>query len=295
MEKEREEREARLAKIRPALRNMLKGNPSVFHYTTFATADKLFAQHPIWQQAKIESERRMIFEEYVSELKQREVQESRAAHARSVGKVVALFKEMNIDVLTRWRQAHAAVLDSEAYTKDPELQHLPTLDILLAFEDYARVQEREFDTRMRRETIEKTRHERKVREGFKQLLRELADAGDIKARTKWKEVYPKFESDERYLNLLGKPGSNPLELFWDVVDGLDQLFDVKLAMVEDAFKKASKAEEDGSVFAVKHDTSMEEFLRLISAAQKSHEDLQNLSIEELHEVYSFVSLPGNCH
>ena len=71
--KEQEEREARLAKIRPAIRNMLKGNPNVFQYSTFPTADKLFAQHPIWQQARIESERKLIFEEYVSELKQREV------------------------------------------------------------------------------------------------------------------------------------------------------------------------------------------------------------------------------
>jgi pre-mRNA-processing factor 40 len=71
--KEQEEREARLSKIRPAIRNMLKGNPNVFHYSTFATADKLFAQHPIWQQARMESERKLIFEEYVSELRQREV------------------------------------------------------------------------------------------------------------------------------------------------------------------------------------------------------------------------------
>ena len=71
--KEQEEREARLAKLRPALRNMLKGNPNVFHYTTFATADRLFAQHPIWQQAKVEAERRLVFEEYVAELKQREM------------------------------------------------------------------------------------------------------------------------------------------------------------------------------------------------------------------------------
>jgi len=52
---------------------MLRGNPNVFHYTTFTTADKLFSQHPIWQQAKIEAERKLIFEEYVGELKQREV------------------------------------------------------------------------------------------------------------------------------------------------------------------------------------------------------------------------------
>ena len=71
--KEQEEREARLAKLRPSIRNMLKGNPNVFHYTTFQTADKLFAQHPIWQQARIESERRLIFDEYVQELKNHEV------------------------------------------------------------------------------------------------------------------------------------------------------------------------------------------------------------------------------
>jgi pre-mRNA-processing factor 40 len=71
--KEQEEREARLSKLRPAIRNMLKGNPNVHHYSTFPTADRLFSQHPIWQQAKIEGERRLIFEEYVSELKQREM------------------------------------------------------------------------------------------------------------------------------------------------------------------------------------------------------------------------------
>jgi len=71
--KEQEEREARLSKLRPSIRNLLKGNPNVHHYTTFSTADKLFAQHPIWQHAKIESEKRLIFEEHVSELKQREM------------------------------------------------------------------------------------------------------------------------------------------------------------------------------------------------------------------------------
>jgi len=52
---------------------MLKGNPNVFHYTTFRTTDKLFSQHPIWQQARIEAERKLIFEEYVAELLEREV------------------------------------------------------------------------------------------------------------------------------------------------------------------------------------------------------------------------------
>lgn len=93
--------------------------------------------------------------------------ESRAARARSLGKVVSLFKELDVDVLTRWRKAHEMVLDSEQWQNDPEMRDLPTLDILLAFEDYSRVREREFDEQMRRQQVEKTRKERKAREGFK--------------------------------------------------------------------------------------------------------------------------------
>jgi len=52
------------AKPRPAIRNLLRENPNVHCHATFPTADKLFAQHPIWQQAKVEFDRRLIFEEH---------------------------------------------------------------------------------------------------------------------------------------------------------------------------------------------------------------------------------------
>ncbi|KXN90711.1 Pre-mRNA-processing protein prp40 [Leucoagaricus sp. SymC.cos] len=249
--KEQEEKEARLAKLRPAIRNMLRGNPNVFHYSTFRTADKLFAQHPIWQQARIEAERKLIFEEYVTELKQREMQESRAARTRSVSKVVALFKELNVDVVTRWKTAHNMITESDEYKADPELQKLPSLDILLA-------------------------KERKAREAFKGLLQDLVNKGKIKARTKWKEVYPNFKTDERYLNMLGNPGSNPLELFWDAVDALDQKLDAKVTVVEDVLRQWS--------FVVGVDTSEEEYLSIIKI--NATEAVNKLAAEDLREVFN---------
>jgi pre-mRNA-processing factor 40 len=49
--------------------------------------------------------------------------------------------------------------------------------------------------------------------------------------------------------MLGNPGSNPLELFWDVVDAFDQKLDKKISIVEDAIKryneKHNKRDEDG--------------------------------------------------
>ena len=94
-------------------------------------------------------------------------QETRAARSRSVSKVVALFKQLNVDVVTRWRTAHSLVLESYEWKNDFELQKLPTLDILLAFEDYSRVREREYEDQMRKTQVEKIRKERKAREAFR--------------------------------------------------------------------------------------------------------------------------------
>ncbi|KAF8909298.1 pre-mRNA-processing protein prp40 [Gymnopilus junonius] len=293
--KEQEEREARLSKLRPAIRNMLKGNPNVFHYTTFRTADKLFSQHPIWQQARIESERRLIFEEYVTELKEREVNETRAARTRSISKVVNLFKELGVDVVTRWRQAHEMLTESEEWRSDPELRKLPTLDILLAFEDYSRVREREYEEQMRRAQVEKTRKERKAREAFKGLLEELTQSGILKARTKWKQIYPLFKDDNRYLDMLGYPGSNPLELFWDAVDVLDQKLDAKVVIVEDAIKRHNarigdnkeKSEDKMDVteapFAVTSETTVEQFSAVVSS--EADASVKALSDEHLELVF----------
>ncbi|KAF8916176.1 hypothetical protein CPB85DRAFT_1374657 [Mucidula mucida] len=276
--KEKEEREARLAKLRPALRNMLKGNPNVFHYTTFSTADKLFSQHPIWQTARIESERRLIFEEYVEGLKAREAQERTAARTRATAKVVSLFKQLGVDAVTRWRTAYNLIIDSDEWKSDPEIQKLPPLDILLAFEDYSRVKEREFDDQMRKEQVENTRKQRKAREAFKELLQELVDGGKLKARTKWKQVYPLFSKDERYLNMLGNPGSNQLELFWDLVDGFDQKLDAKIATLEDALKARDEA------FEVKADTSEDTFIQVVSSLE--HSSVKELSKDDLVDIYN---------
>ena len=93
-----------------------------------------------------------------------------------------LFKQLNVDVHTRWRQAHAMLVDSDEWATDEELRGLPTLDILLAFEDYSRVREREFEDRMRREQVEKTRRERKAREAFKVRARLRAAKAEMGCR-----------------------------------------------------------------------------------------------------------------
>ena len=59
------------------------------------------------------------------------------------------------------------VLRSEAWETDREIQKLPNLYILLAFKDYSRVREREFEEQMGSAQARENREERKTGEGFK--------------------------------------------------------------------------------------------------------------------------------
>ena len=124
-------------------------------------------------------------------------------------------------------------------------------------------------------------------------MKGLVDNGQIKARTKWKEVYPLFQDDERYLNMLGNPGSNPIELFWDVVDGLDQALDAKIVVVEDAIKRYNeKAPKDGNgevaVFNLKPETTWDQFSTVVKAEADSA--VNALTEEELGIIFKAVCL-----
>ncbi|EJU03810.1 hypothetical protein DACRYDRAFT_105962 [Dacryopinax primogenitus] len=270
--KEADEKEARLQRLRPAFKSLLSGSNNVYYYTTFRSAEKIFLGNPTWSQVKLEAERRMLFEEYVGGLMEKQTAATREMRTRNISKVVALLKELDVNVTTRWRNAQAQVLASKQWAEDAELRQLAPLDMLLAFEDYSRVLERDYEEVHRKRQIERTRDERKAREEFrvlhhstmiliqlkyvKELLDELQRSGLIKAKSKWKTVYPYLDADPRYLTLLGTPGSTPLELFWDVADELSVKLDTLVTPVERVLAEHA--------FVFDHKTSSAEFHRFIS-------------------------------
>ena len=133
-------------------------------------------------------------------------------------------------------------------------------------------------------------------------MQQLVNEGKIKARTKWKTVYPLFSNDDRYFSMLGNPGSNPLELFWDCVDGLDQKLDAKLSVVNDVVYRHNaklqlesgdkyedmKADSDGvKAFAVGPETTEVQFLGVVKSV--GDDAITNMSSGDLHEVFLSVS------
>jgi pre-mRNA-processing factor 40 len=94
--------------------------------------------------------------------------------------------------------------------------------------------------------------------------------------------------------MLGKPGSNPIELFWDVVDDLDQKLDAKIATVEAAIKRrnsklsseSSDAEGSSQAWSVQPETTEADFLKVVQ--ENGDEESVALSTDDLKQIFTTV-------
>jgi len=102
--------------------------------------------------------------------------------------------------------------------------------------------------------------------------------------------------------MLGNPGSNPLELFWDAVDALDQKLDAKIVVVEDVIKRfnakhhpaeakeessGDKMDVDENLFSITPETTWDEFADVI---REDGATVKTLSQEDLRLVFKTVRI-----
>jgi len=97
-------------------------------------------------------------------------------------------------------------------------------------------------------------------------MQELVREGIIIEGAKWKEIFPLIKDDERFLNMLGQAGSTPLELFWDIVDGLETEFRLKRDYVLDVLDvhRSFTTLTQEKRYEVSESTNYEEFKSLMS-------------------------------
>ncbi|KAL1410940.1 U1 snRNP protein [Vanrija albida] len=254
-----QQRDARIAELRPHLTRLFTHSGVIKSYSTMKTADKAFATDKYWRRAKPD-ERRFILEEYTSKLRAREVQARKDVKARNISTLTKLVKDLDITVTTRWRDAHGIITRSDAFRASTDLKTMETLDILNVYDDYSKQLEKEFNEESKRLKTEYRRRLRKARDAFKELLSELKEKGDLTRNSKWKETLPEIKADERFTNLVGLPGSTPLDLWMDAVD------DLQIAAEEVA------AKIEGRLGApVKLETSAEEFEKLYEESKLGNE------------------------
>jgi pre-mRNA-processing factor 40 len=215
---DKERAQERLAKLRTDFEVMLKRHPEIKHYTRWKTARPIIEGETLFRSTDNEAEREQLFREYVAGLKKAHIEQQATMRKSAMDGLVDMLQKLNFEPYTRWSDAQATIFGGPQFESDEKYKTLGKYDVLTAFQNHMKALERAFNDSKQREKNRKYRKERKARDAFNGLLRSLKKEGKINAGTKWKTVFPLFEKDERYLNMLGNPGSTPMELFWDVID-----------------------------------------------------------------------------
>lgn len=238
--KEVESKAKNLDRIRPAWREGLgrasEGEGGMKAWWGWQKTKELLQSRysDMWFMARNDEERKALWDEYVTEVKRKERQREDEMKARNLTKLDRIMANLDLGLNNTWAQVRRMVERSQDWQADEELQQLEPVEILNSFEDIIAKAEKAANEEKAKQKEARRRRIRKNREGFVELLEELKASGKITSGGNWADVYPLFQNDDRYQNLLGQGGSTPLELFWDVVDELDQKVEEHCRIIEGA-------------------------------------------------------------
>lgn len=211
-EKERRER------LREDFRQMLGTHEDIKHYTRWKTARPVIEREAVFKSAGDEDERRQMFDDYIVELKKKHAEDEVAQRRLALQGLEALMMKLIKDPDTKWNEAQETITQDERYVEDDTFRALSNVDLLNAFDAHIKDLDRARNDSKQQQKRLRTRRDRQARDAFRQLLTQHHQQGHIKAGSRWQDFLPLIASDPRYTNLIGTPGSSPLDLFWDVVE-----------------------------------------------------------------------------
>lgn len=215
---EKDRAKERFAKLRADFNTMLKRHPEIKHYSRWKTIRPIIEGETTFRATDDESERRQLFEEYVTELKKTHVERESATRKAAMDELVGILNSLDLEPYTRWSEAQATIESSDKFQGDDKFKTLSKSDVLTAFENHIKNLERTFNDARQQQKAALARKERRHREAYLELLKELKSQGKIKAGSKWMNIRPVIQDDPRYHAVLGQSGSTPLDLFWDMVE-----------------------------------------------------------------------------
>lgn len=215
---DKERAKERLAKLRADFETMLKRHPDITYYTRWKTARPIIEGETIFRSTSNEGERRQLFEEYLIGLKKSHAEQQTSLRKNAMDGLIDLLPKLNLEPYTRWSDAQGIISSTPPFQSDGKYQTLTKFDILTAFQNHMKALERKFNDTKQEEKNKKFRKERTARDAFKSLLNQLRKEGKINAGTKWSQIMPLIENEERYTGMLGQGGSTPQELFWDIIE-----------------------------------------------------------------------------
>ncbi|AET38884.1 snoRNA-splicing protein PRP40 Ecym_3397 [Eremothecium cymbalariae DBVPG len=211
---------AAVSKFKDAFVSMLKGRKDIYYYTRWQTARRLIANEPIYKHSVVsEKIKKQTFEEYLGQL----LNDYKSSHEKTRGLALQELRQYLQTIITdkssiiTWAELEKQYLFTNSrFLANKHFEALEKVDILKEYIDLVIKYTSDYDKEIELLSQSNYTDDRIARDNFKELLQEHKPK--IRCTTKWNNIYPIIKNDQRFLNMLGRNGSNALDLFLDQVD-----------------------------------------------------------------------------
>lgn len=225
-----EREKERVKKLRTDFRAMLASHPEIKHYTRWKTARSIVEGETIFRATDNEDEKRRLFDEYIQDQKRIAEEKRQQDYDAAIAGLSVILKSLNLTAKSQWVETREQLQAHPEFSSDEKYRLIAPTEPLHIFERHMRRLWNDAHHEKQRSAHSKAREQRKARDQFVELLKELREADKIKPGSMWKEIFPLVENDPRYLGLLDNlgnkdrntDGSTPLDLFFDMLEDLDR-------------------------------------------------------------------------
>uniref|UniRef100_A0A674PLR8 Pre-mRNA-processing factor 40 homolog A n=1 Tax=Takifugu rubripes TaxID=31033 RepID=A0A674PLR8_TAKRU len=259
---EKEEARIKYKESKETFQRFLENHEKMTSTTRYKKAEQMFAEVEVWSCVP-ERDRLEIYEDVLFYLAKKEKEQAKQLRKRNWEALKNILDNMaNVTYRTTWSEAQQYLLDNPTFAEDEELQNMDKEDALICFEEHIRALEKEEEEEKQKTLLRERRRQRKNREGFQKFLDELHDHGQLHSMSSWMEMYPSLSSDIRFANMLGQPGSTPLDLFKFYVEDLKARYHDEKRIIKDILKVRG-------FFPVEINTNFEDFGSVISSDKRA--------------------------
>ncbi|XP_062314012.1 pre-mRNA-processing factor 40 homolog A isoform X2 [Osmerus eperlanus] len=258
---EKEEARIKYKESKETYQRFLENHDKMTSTTRYKKAEQMFGDQEVWSCVP-ERDRLEIYEDVLFYLAKKEKEQAKQLRKRNWEALKNILDNMaNVTYRTTWSEAQQYLLDNPTFAEDEELQNMDKEDALICFEEHIRALEKEEEDDKQKSLLRERRRQRKNRQSFQKFLDELHDHGQLHSMSAWMEMYPTISSDIRFSNMLGQPGSTPLDLFKFYVEDLKARYHDEKRIIKDILKDKG--------FLVEVNTGFEDFGSVISSDKRA--------------------------
>lgn len=279
-------RQQKAKEIEPLARESIKeevANGRIMPWLSYEGMLQRCSSKSAWKKLEIVGlkEAKEVWESIRKELRQEERKRKDELRERNRKVFMQLLHSFEADVLTRWKDARQTVLESDEWKSDEKLRQIDLVDMIEVFDELIQSIEKRKTQEMKQAHISQKRQDRKRREWFCESMQEGKKDGWITARSTFGEVYERLKSEPQLQDMLGQPGSTPLDYFFDVLDDLQKDLELLTNTVIDALQNHPNAPYQVSEITTLDELKVAIRLSVEKANDSKIGDLKSKTDEEL--------------